>query len=75
MSHGSVCHGHLCFGRFALIITLHRRIETNGKVSGFTVGPALVWIAIFSVAFALAFALADFRAVNKAAIGGIITDT
>jgi hypothetical protein len=43
-------------------------------MSCFTVGPTEVLITIFDIAFALAFTVAQFRTVNKAAIGDIISD-
>ena len=68
VGHRLVGHRHVGVGLLPLVIALYCQVEPPGKVGRFRIGPGQLWVAIFAVALALPFAIADFRAVHTATI-------
>ena len=73
--HCLVGHCHFVLGLLTLVIALHFQVEPPGKVGRFRIGPGQIRVAIFDVALALPFAIADFGAVYTATIRGIVPYT
>ena len=73
--HCLVGHCHVGLGLLPLGIALHLQVEPPGKVGRFRIGPGQIRVAIFDVALALPFAIADFGAVYTATLRGIVPYT
>src|SRR5262245_23068112 len=63
----------MAFRRFPLVKPLHRRAETEGKLGRFHVGPRQIRVAIFDVALAFPFPIAEFDTLDTATVRGIVT--
>ncbi len=61
-------------GQLALIKSLRSRVKADGKLGRLHRGPGQIRMAIFDIARAFAFAIADFRTVHTAAIRGRVTN-
>ena len=76
MGHGLPCQNRVVvtLGQLTLIKSLCSRVKADGKLGRLHIGPGQIRMAIFDIALAFAFAIADFRTVYTAAIRGRVTN-